>query len=112
MPRLLWLHSDGGLLIVGADYVLMEEVNVDPGLFFFFFFNPGEASLGLEVTSIQPNAKQISAFLRSVSANGAQLKTEMVDPNRQDHERKTDRDGNNKMKGGGGVKKKVLLDRK
>lgn len=73
MPRLLWLHSDGGLLIVGPDYVLMEDVNVDPGLLFFFFFNTGVASLGLEVTSIHLKAKQISSFLRSVSANRAQL---------------------------------------
>lgn len=54
MPRLLWLHSDGGLLIVVPDYVLMEDVNVDPGL---FFFKTDVASLGLEVASIhlKPN---------------------------------------------------------
>ncbi len=33
MPRPLWLHIDGGLLIAIGDYVLMEDVNVDLGLF-------------------------------------------------------------------------------
>lgn len=31
MPRPLWLHTDGGLQIAMGDYVLTEDVNVDPG---------------------------------------------------------------------------------
>lgn len=33
MAQPLWLHIDGGLLMVIGDYVLTEDVNVDLGLF-------------------------------------------------------------------------------
>lgn len=92
MPRPLWLHSDGGLLIAVGDYVLTEDVNVDLGLFFFFFAKSDytdEASLGLEVTSVHLKAKQISFFLKvSVGENAARYtqKIEMVDPSGLDQE--------------------------
>lgn len=35
MPRPLWLHIDGGLQIAMGDYVLTEDVNVDPGSLLF-----------------------------------------------------------------------------
>lgn len=76
MPRPLWLHIDGGLLIAIGDYVLTEDVNVDLALFFFAKSDyTGESSHCLEVTSIHLKAKQISqtfSFLRSVSENAAQ----------------------------------------
>lgn len=66
MPRLLWLHSDGGLLIVVLDYVLTEDVECRPRPFLFFFFlhRRGLARPGSYIHSPE---SQTNLFLSKVS---------------------------------------------